>query len=80
MALPAETPEITLKSVAHQAETTQPVHTQNESSVPFDFEILFGILAIVFGITAWILPRNNERNLRKKWNKKKLNITRNEVH
>jgi len=64
------TPEITLKSVAPQVENTQPIHSQSESSVPVDFEIFFGALAIGFGITAWILPRNNERNLRKKWNKK----------
>ena len=65
------TPEITLKSVAPQVENTQPIHSQSESSVPFDFEILFGILAIGFGITAWILPRNNERKFHKKWNKEK---------
>jgi anti-sigma factor RsiW len=64
-------PEIAVKSIASQTENRQPGHTQNESLLPFDFEILFGILAIGFGITAWILPRNNERNLRKKWNKKK---------
>ena len=64
------TPEITLKSVAPQVENTQPIHSQSESSVPFDFEILFGILAIGFGITAWILPRTNESNFRKKWNRK----------
>jgi len=64
------TPEIAVKSIPPQAENSQPVHTQNESSVPFDFEILFGILALGFGITAWILPRNNERSFRKKWNQK----------
>ncbi len=70
MALPAETPEIIAKSIPPQVEHGQPIHTQNESSVPFDFEIFFGILALGFGITTWILPRNNERNLRKKWNQK----------
>ena len=64
------TPEIILKSIPPRAENSQPAHTQNESYLPFDFEIFFGILAIGFGITAWILPRNNERNLRKKWNQK----------
>jgi anti-sigma factor RsiW len=64
------TPEIIAKSIPPQVEHGQPIHTQNESSVPFDFEIFFGILALGFGITTWILPRNNERNLRKKWNQK----------
>jgi anti-sigma factor RsiW len=63
-------PEIVLKSVPPRAENSQPAHTGNESYLPLDFEILFGILAIGFGITAWILPHNNERNLRKKWNQK----------
>jgi anti-sigma factor RsiW len=65
------TPEITLKSIPPQPENSQPIHVQNESAVPFALEILFGILALGFGITAWILPRNNERSLRKKWDKKK---------
>jgi hypothetical protein len=64
------TPEMALKSNVPQVENTQPIHAQTESSVPFDFEIFFGILALGFGITAWILPRNNERSFRKKWNKK----------
>ncbi len=64
------TPEIVVKSIAPQVENSQPIHGRNESPVPFDLEILFGILAIGFGITAWILPRNNESNFRKKWNKK----------
>jgi len=65
------TPKIKLKSIPPQAENSQPIHVQNESAVPFALEILFGILAIGFGITAWILPRNNERSFRKKWDKKK---------
>ena len=65
------TPEVTLKSVPPQAENIQPVHAKNELSLPFALEILFGILALGFGVTAWILPRNNESNLRKKWNKEK---------
>jgi anti-sigma factor RsiW len=72
-ASPAETstPEIALKSNAPQVDHTQSENVQrNESSLPFDFEILFGILAVGFGITAWILPKNNERSFRKKWNKK----------
>jgi len=64
-------PEIALKSNLPQVENGQPIHTQSESSVPLDLEISFGILAIGFGITAWILPRNNESNFRRKWNKKK---------
>jgi anti-sigma factor RsiW len=65
------TPEIIAKSIPPQVEHGQPIHTQNESSVPFDFEIFFGILALGFGITTWILPRNNERSFRKKWDKKR---------
>ena len=61
------TPEVTLKSIPPQAENSQPIHVQNELAVPFALEILFGILALGFGFTAWILPRNNERNLRRKW-------------
>jgi hypothetical protein len=65
------TPEIALKSNAPQVDHTQPENVQrNESSLPLDLEILFGILALGFGITAWILPRNNESNFRKKWNQK----------
>jgi len=64
------TSEVTLKSIPPQTENSQPIHTQNESSLPLDLEIFFGILAISFGITAWILPRNNERSFRKKWNQK----------
>ena len=71
MTAKTSTPEVALKSNAPQVDHTQPENVQpNESSLPFDFEILFGILAVGFGITAWILPRNNESNLRKKWNKK----------
>jgi hypothetical protein len=65
------TPEIALKSNAPQVDHTQPENVQrNESSLPLDLEIFFGILALGFGITAWILPKNNERSFRKKWNKK----------
>ena len=65
------TPEIALKSNAPQVDHTQPGNVQrNKSSLPLDFEILFGVLAIGFGITAWVLPRNNERSFHKKWNKK----------
>ncbi len=64
------TPEFILKSIPPQAENSQRIHVQNESAVPFALEILFGILALGFGITAWILPRNNESNFRKKWDKK----------
>ncbi|MGA7192741.1 MAG: hypothetical protein WBW94_03855 [Anaerolineales bacterium] len=70
LATETSTPEIGVKSIPSQAENNQSVHTQNESSIPFDFEIFFGILAIGFGITTWILPRNNERSFRKKWTKK----------
>jgi len=70
MTTKTSTPEIIVKPIPPQVEHSQPVHTQNESSVPFDFEILFGILAVGFGITAWALPRNNERSFHKKWNKK----------
>ncbi|HEY9151358.1 MAG TPA: hypothetical protein VIN60_00615 [Anaerolineales bacterium] len=64
------TPEFALRSIPLQPRNSQPVNSQTEPSVPFALEILFGILAIGFGVTAWILPRTNERNLRKKWNKK----------
>ena len=65
------TPEIALKSNAPQVDHTQPENIQrNESSLPLDLEIFFGILALGFGTTAWILPRNNERSFRKKLNKK----------
>jgi anti-sigma factor RsiW len=64
------TPEIILKTIPPQVENNQAVNSKSESSLPLDLEILFGILAIGFGITAWILPRNNESNFRKKWNKK----------
>ncbi len=61
-----------LKSNAPQVDHTQIENVQpNGSSLPLDLEIFFGILAIGFGLTAWILPRTNESNLRKKWNKKK---------
>jgi anti-sigma factor RsiW len=71
MTAETSTPEVALKSNAPQVDHTQPENVQrNESSVPLDLEILFGILALGFGITAWILPRNNESNFRKKWNKK----------
>ncbi|HUH97021.1 MAG TPA: hypothetical protein VLZ89_06670 [Anaerolineales bacterium] len=70
--LPTEisTPVVALKSNAPQLESGQPVRTQTGPSVPFDLEVLFGILALGFGGTAWILPRKYESNLRKKWNKK----------
>lgn len=65
------TPQVILKSSPPPAENGQPVqHTQKKSSQPLDFEILFGILALGFGITSWILPRNNESSVRRKWNKK----------
>jgi hypothetical protein len=65
------TPEIALKSNAPQVDHTQLENVQrNESSLPLDLEIFFGILALGFGITAWILPQNNESNFRKKWNQK----------
>ncbi len=70
MTTAASTPEITLKSMPSQAENSKPIRTQNESAVPFDLEISFGILALGFGMTAWILPRNNESHFRKKWNQK----------
>ncbi len=70
MTTAASTPEITLKSVPSQPENSQPIRVQRRATVPFDVEILFGILALGFGITAWILPRNNESNFHKKWNKK----------
>ena len=70
MTTETSTPEIAVKSIPPQVENSVPINSQNESSVPFDFEILFGILALGFGITAWILPRNNERSFRKKWSKK----------
>ena len=65
-------PPMALKSNPPQVENAQPKNVrQNESSaLPFDFEIVFAVLAIGFGITAWILPRTNESNFRKKWNKK----------
>jgi len=67
----SSTPEMVLKSNAPQVENAQPMNVQrNELSLPFDLEILFGFLAIGFGITTWTLPRNNERSFRKKWNKK----------
>jgi hypothetical protein len=65
------TPEVAVKSFPPQVENSQPIRAQNQSSVPFALEVLFGILAFGFGITAWILPRNNESSFRKKWNKKK---------
>jgi len=72
-ALPASTdtsiPPVALKSVPPQSSNSN-VPTES-SSLPLDLEILFAILAIAFGITAWILPRNNERNLRRKWKKEK---------
>jgi anti-sigma factor RsiW len=64
------TPEVTLKSIPPPAENSQPIHVQNELAVPFALEILFGILALGFGFTAWILHRNNERSFRKKWNQR----------
>ena len=60
-----------LKSAPPQSENVQPLNAQTESSLSFDLEIFFGILAVAFGITAWVLPRNNERNFRKRWNKEK---------
>jgi len=67
----ASTPEIALKSIAPQINHGQPVNTRRSgSSLPLDLEILFGMLAIGFGITAWVLPRNLESKLRKEWNKK----------
>ena len=68
----ASTPEIALKSIAPQINHGQPENTRRSGSpLPLDLEILFGMLAIGFGITAWVLPRNNENALRKKWNKEK---------
>jgi hypothetical protein len=64
------TPEAESKSNAPQVQNSQPVNNQTSSPVPLDLEILFGILAFGFGLTAWILPHANESNLRKKWNKK----------
>ena len=66
------TPKMAVKSDAPQVENNHAVNSQNESSVPFDFEILFGILAVGFGITAWILPRNNESNFRKNGTRKRI--------
>jgi hypothetical protein len=64
------TPEIVAKSSPLPADNGKPVNSNHESSLPMDLEIIFGILAVAFGITAWVLPHSNERNLRKTWNKK----------
>ncbi len=71
MTAETSTLERALKSNAPQVDHTQPENVQrNELSLPLDLEIFFGILALGFGVTAWILPRNNERSFRKKWKQK----------
>ena len=72
-------PPMAFKSAPPQTENIRSSNAQTKSSLPLDLEIFFGILAIAFGITAWILPRNNERNLRKKWNKEKIKHKGHEV-
>jgi len=70
MATETSTPEAALKSNAPQVQNSQPVNNQSSSPVPLALETLFGILALGFGLTAWILPRTHESNFRKKWNRK----------
>jgi hypothetical protein len=70
MATETSTPEAALKSNLPEVQNSQPVNNQNTSPMPPALEALFGILALGFGLTAWILPRTHESNFRKKWNKK----------
>jgi anti-sigma factor RsiW len=65
------TPQFALKSNTLQADHAKTANVQqNELSLPLGLEILFGILAIGFGLTTWITSRYNESNIRKRWKKK----------
>ena len=45
----------------------QPLAVQNEAPVPFIWQIGLAIVAIIFGLTAWLIRKFNESKFRKRW-------------
>lgn len=76
MALATQTSELAPKAAAPAPLNAAPAQVQpeapiqNQEPVSFIWQIVLGIVALIFGATAWLLRSNNERKFRKQWNKK----------
>lgn len=63
-------PEPYAKNLAPDTNNGQPLPAQNEAPIPFAWQVALAIIVLIFGATAWFIRFNNERKVRKQWDKK----------
>ncbi len=75
-ALATQTSELAPKAAvpapfsAAPAQVPPEAPVQNQAPVSLILQIALGVLALAFGLTAWLLRSNNERKFHNRWNKK----------
>jgi len=58
------------KGFAPGSNNGQPARVQNEAPIPFVWQVALGIIVLICGAAAWLIRFNNERKVRKQWDKK----------
>lgn len=64
------TPEPSAKALPPESGNGQPPQVRNEAPIPFIWQIALVIIILVCGAIAWFIRFNNERKVRKQWDKK----------
>jgi anti-sigma factor RsiW len=76
MTLATQTSELAPKAAAPAPLNAAPAQVQPEASIQNQapvssfWQIALAVLALIFGVTAWIMRSSNERKLRKQWSQK----------
>ena len=76
MTLATQTSELAPKAAAPAPFSAAPAQVQpeapvqNQAPISFIWQTALAIVALIFGLTAWLVRSNNERKFRKQWNKK----------
>lgn len=64
------TAEPNAKALPPESGNRQPPQVRNEAPVPFVWQIALAVIALIFGASGWFIRFNNERKVRKQWNRK----------
>ncbi|MBI3739486.1 MAG: hypothetical protein HY258_10610, partial [Chloroflexi bacterium] len=58
------------KGFAPGSNNGQPPQVPNQAPIPFVWQVALGFIVLICGAAAWFIRFNNERKVRKQWDKK----------
>jgi hypothetical protein len=64
------TPQFVPKAAVPIPANNPPTPYSSEAPIPLDWQIAFGIIALICGATAWFSYLRNEQEFHKRWNRK----------